>query len=104
MIAIGHRYTAVIISHAKRMLTFEDCPAEFRLQVLQYFDKWVDTHLTAERIALIEPMCAEGETLFNEVRKVGYPKVFDVLARPDVFNAFVALNPSLLGAPCQGGK
>ena len=96
MIANGHRYTAVVISHAKRMLT-EDCPAEFRLQVLQYFDKWVDAHLTAERIALIEPMCAEGETLFNEVRKVGIPKAFDVLARPDVFNAFVALNPSLRG-------
>src|SRR5262245_58266494 len=94
MITTGHRYTIVIISHAKRALLMPDCPADFRLKVLEYVEKFTDQWLTAERIAQIEPMRPEGEAIVDEARKLGWFEAFKVFARPDVWAALVALHPS----------
>ena len=98
--AARYRYAMVLISHAKKSLASE-CPADFRLKVLRYFEKFSDQWLDAEMIALIEPMCVDGEKLFMETCKLGYKPpdgAFDVMARSDVFCAFASLNPSLLAA------
>jgi hypothetical protein len=93
---VGHRYMLVVISEAKRMLLM-DLPAEHRLKFLEHLDRRTDT-FTADVIAQIQPMCDEAYEMVKEARKLGPGKSLDILARWEVFNAFVALNPSLLTA------
>jgi hypothetical protein len=94
---IGYRYTFVIISEAKRLLAHE-LPTADRLRFLEFLDSCADKSLTTEAIAAIEPMCDEAYEMVKEARKLGAGKALDVFARWEVFNAFVALNPSLLTA------
>ena len=49
-------------------------------------------------VTAIEPMCDEAYAIFEEAKKLGPRQSLDVIARRDVFDAFVALNPSLLAA------
>jgi hypothetical protein len=93
---VGHRYTLVMISEAKRMLLM-DLSAEHRLRFLEFLDRCTDI-FAADAIAQIKPMCDEAYEMVKEARKLGARKALDVLARCEVFNAFVALNPSLLAA------
>jgi hypothetical protein len=91
----GHRYTLVIISETKRWLAHE-LSAAHRLRFLEFLDRCTDNVLTAEAIASVEPMCDEAYEMVKEARKLGADKALDVFARWDVFNAFIALNPSIL--------
>jgi hypothetical protein len=92
---IGLRYILVSIAEVKWFLS-EDIPAEYRLKFLEFIDSHTDL-FTPEAIALVEPMNAEGRELIKEARKLGN-KWLDVVARWEVFNAFIALNPSMLDA------
>jgi len=92
----GHRYTLICVSLAKRVLQLEMAEAE-RLELLQRLDKMVDQWLTAEAIAAVQPICNRGYKLIEEAEPLGN-KALDVYARSDVFDAFTALNPSLLTA------
>jgi len=94
---VGHRYTLVIISETKRLLAM-DLSAAHRLRFLEFLDSCTDNFLTAEAVAIVEPMCDEAYEMVKEARKLGASKALDVLARWEVFNAFVVLNPSLLRA------
>ena len=94
---VGHRYTIVIISEIKRRL-LQPLSAAHRLRFLEFLDSHTDLVLTAEAIAAIEPMCDEALEMVEEARKLGAAKALDVFARWEVFNAFVALNPSILTA------
>jgi len=99
----GYRYTLVVLSEAKRAL-LSDLPSEHRLKILEHLDRRTDT-FTAEAIAQIEPMCDEAHEIFQEAQKLGASKALDVFARWEVFNAFVALNPTLLTAiKMSGGR
>lgn len=95
--AIGHRYTLVLVSILKKLLT-EDMPSAYRLRLLQWLDKCGDQWLSPEAIAAVQPMCADGYEMVREAQKLGPKKALDVYAKADVFRAFVALNPSLLTA------
>jgi hypothetical protein len=94
---VGHRYTLVIISELKRIL-LQPLAAEHRLRFLEFLDSQTDHFLTAEAIAAVKPMCDEAYEMVKEARKLGAAKSLDVFARWEVFNAFVALNPSILAA------
>src|SRR5258708_7190455 len=94
---IGHRWTLVVISETKRLLSMK-LSAEHRLRFLEFLDSCTDNFLTAEAISIIDPICDEGYEMLRETRKLGAKKSLDVLARWEIFNAFVALNPSLLSA------
>jgi hypothetical protein len=94
---VGHRYTLVIISETKRLLAM-NLSAEHRLRFLEFLDNCTDNVLTAETISIIEPMSDEAYEMVKEARKLGTKKALDVLARWEVFNAFIALNPSILTA------
>jgi hypothetical protein len=93
----GHKYTLVFVSLVKRLLVDEMEPA-YRLRFLEWLDKCADTWLRPDMVAVIEPMCADGYEMVREAQKLGAGKMFDVFARWEVFNAFVALNPSILAA------
>jgi hypothetical protein len=93
----GNRYTLVFVSLLKRLLADEMEPS-YRFRFLSWLDKCGDNWLTPEKIAAVHPMCDDGHDMFCEAKKLGPGKMFDVFARWEVFNAFVALNPSLLTA------
>jgi hypothetical protein len=104
-VSMGHRYTLVLASHVKRILQGE-LPPQWRLEFLNHLEKMVDSVLTADIIALVEPMDDEGAELLEEARKLGYdprgPNMFNVLDQK--FDIFAALNPSLqraCDAACQ---
>jgi len=92
----GARYTIVAISVTKWYLS-KDIPAEFRLQFLEFLDRQTKDLFTPEAIAAVDPMPADGRELYKETTKLGrrWP---DTVARRDVFDAFVAINPSILTA------
>jgi hypothetical protein len=92
---VGHRWTLVVISEAKRFLSM-DISAEHRLRFLEFLDGCAGNFLTAQAISIIEPMCDEAFEMVKEARKLGAKKALDIFARWEVFNAFIALNPSLL--------
>jgi hypothetical protein len=93
----GYRYTLVFVSIVK-MLLAEEMPQAYRLRFLEWLDKCGDQWLSADAIAAVQPMCADGHEMVREAQKLGPRKVLDVFARWEVFNAFVALNSSLLTA------
>lgn len=101
----AHKYTLVVFSIVKRYLGEEMSP-EYRLRFLNYLDKLSDSWLTAEAVAMIEPICDDGYEIVKEARKLGWQKAFDTFAKHEVFSAFVALNPSLMEAIrfCNRGR
>jgi hypothetical protein len=100
---IGHLYTLVMISIVKRVLTME-MPAAERLQFLERLDKMPATSewLTAEMVAVVEPVCDKGNELVTEARKLGAKKALDVYA--EHFSTFAVLNPSLVAALKQSTR
>jgi hypothetical protein len=96
--SIGHRYTFVFISLVKQLLADEDLPAHYRLKYLEWLDRRNEPWESPQIISAIEPICDEGYQLLREAMKLGPKKGFDTIASWEVFNAFVALNPSLLRA------
>jgi hypothetical protein len=95
---VGWRYTLVLASLTKRLLT-EEMPASYRLEFLQHLDKMPkaenSTWLTPDMIAALEPMCDRGYEMVREAQKLGPTKALDAYAK--FFSAFAALNPSLIG-------
>lgn len=93
----GWRYTLILISHAKRTLTYKNCPADVRAKTLEHFENWSleGEWLSPEMIAIIDPMPDAGEEIIDEAIKLGWPKAFDVFAKLDVFDTFIAINPSI---------
>jgi hypothetical protein len=91
----GYKYTVVLASITKRVL-LQEMPENYRLEFLRHLEKMVDSWLTADMIAAIEPMDDKGEEIAAEIRKVGPQKALDVYA--DAFKAFALLNPSLVAA------
>jgi hypothetical protein len=94
-----HRELLVAFSVVKRYLA-QDIPAEFRLRFLQYFERFEQLTggwLSADAVAMIEPICDNGYEIVEETRKLVPPKqLLGVLAEPEAFSVFAALNPSLL--------
>jgi hypothetical protein len=93
--ANGRRYVLVAIAECKWFLS-HTIPAEYRLKFLEFIDRHTDL-FTPEALALLEPMNNEGREMLKEARKLG-SKWLDVVSSWEVFNAFVALNPSMLVA------
>jgi hypothetical protein len=85
-----------------KMLLAEEIPTEYRLKFLQWLERRDDWWCSPRIIAVIEPMCDNGYELLRETMKLGHKKGFDTLAHWEEFNAFVALNPSLLTAIKMG--
>jgi hypothetical protein len=83
----------VVIANTKRVLAMNP-PAEFKIKYLEYFDKFTDRWLTADLIAMIEPLKPQGVSIWDEVKKLGWQEAFNVVSRPAVWSAFTALHPT----------
>jgi hypothetical protein len=95
---IGRRYTFVFISLVKQLLADKDLPPDYRLKYLEWLDRRDEPWESPQIISAIEPMCDDGYLLLRETMKLGPKKGFDTIASWEVFNTFVALNPSILTA------
>jgi len=91
---IGHRYSLVMIAVTKRFLTTK-LPTETRLKLLEFLER---EEASGFAVAMVQPICDDGYAIYREAQKLGAHKALDVYASWDVFNALVALNPSLLDA------
>ena len=89
----GYKYTLVLASITKRIL-LQEMPESYRFEFLRHLEKMVDTWLTPEMIAALDPMDDKGEEVAREIRKVGPNKALDVYA--DTFVLLASLNPSLI--------
>src|ERR1700761_6331782 len=93
---MGHKYTLVMISVAKKCLRGEMTP-DVRLKFLGYLEKFTDNVLTPEIIALVEPIDEKGSELYQEAMKLGFgmksPNAFNILDQK--FDVLATLNPSL---------
>ena len=91
----GYRYTLVAIAEAKWALSGE-IPQEYRLRFLKFLE-FCEGTFSREAIVAVQPMPDEGREITKEARKLG-DKWLDAVARWEVFNAFVLMNPSMLVA------
>jgi hypothetical protein len=91
---VGHQYSLVMVSVAKRLLK-EEMPASYRLKFLEHLDRTGAKWLTPDMIATVEPICDKGYEIIQEAQKLG-PKALDVYA--EHFETFAGLNPSLIAA------
>jgi hypothetical protein len=94
-----HRDLLIGFSIVKRYLA-ENIPTEFRFRFLQYFEKFeglTNGWLSADAVAMIDPICDSGYEIVQETRKlVPSKELLGVLAKQEVFIVFAALNPSLI--------
>src|ERR1700682_249711 len=66
----GHRWTLVVISETKRLLSM-NLSAEDRLRFLEFLESCTDNFLTEKAVAIIEPMDHEAHELLKETRRLG---------------------------------
>ncbi|MGA2894114.1 MAG: hypothetical protein ABSE22_14695 [Xanthobacteraceae bacterium] len=100
----GSKLTLLFIAYIKYILTTQTMTTGHRLRFLEWINNAVDVYITPEILAAIEPMSETEVKMLLEVRsldreddKIGLAS-FKVLPSWMVFNHFLSLNPSLLGA------
>jgi hypothetical protein len=96
--ACRYRNLLVLYSVVKRYLA-QDIPTEFRLRYLQSFERFEQLTggwLSADVVAMIDPICDNGYEIVEETRKLPVKQRLDVLAKPEIFRVVAALNPSLI--------
>lgn len=103
----GYRLSLLFIAYVKNVLTTQKMTASYRLQFLEWIDRQVDRVITPEMLEIVSPMSAVEMAMVDEARsldKKDGPEFtrcnasFKVLTGREVFEDFLALNPSLLAA------
>lgn len=100
----GYRYTLLFVAYCKHALVNHEMRAGHRLQFLEWINKQVDFVMTADMLAIIEPMSITEVKMMDEARSLDRDSdpagmgSFRVLTSADVFAEFLKLNPSLLKA------
>ena len=98
----GYRVELVMASYMKRVLTVDDIDVHERLWFLEALNGMINTYLTESMLATIAPMDDVGLSFYAEAAKLGRPghngfrTAFKLIE--DVFEKFIAANPSLLTA------
>jgi hypothetical protein len=93
-----HRCLLVLVSLAKRCLA-DDIPTEFSLRYLEFFERFeklTDGWLSAEVVAMVDPICGKGYEIWEETRPLVPQERNRMIDKPEVFSVLAALNPSLL--------
>ena len=94
MMAVGYRCNLVIISYLKRAVAMPGATVAETMELLEALNGFVDTILTAEAVAAVQPACNTAVAMIHESMKLP-TKEWGVLGRADLFSEFVRLNPSL---------
>jgi hypothetical protein len=100
----GYRYTLLFVSYCKHALVNHEMRAGHRLQFLEWVNKQADIVMTADMLAVTEPMSLTEVKMMDEALSLDREDdpagmgSFRVLTSADVFAEFLKLNPSLLRA------
>jgi hypothetical protein len=103
IIAAGHRYSLLAAALIKKCLE-QKLPNAERLHYLEMLDSMIDTYITPEMLAVVQPLSDQSFQFIEEADKLSAPDdklakaKFDLLTSDKIFDWFVQLNPSLLGA------
>jgi hypothetical protein len=104
MFPLGYRFTLLWVSYIKHALVNLKMTAGYRLRFLEYIDDAVCLSVSREMVELVQPMSETEIQMIHVARSLDRKDdpagsaSFKVLTSPEVFNDFLALNPSLLAA------
>jgi hypothetical protein len=93
----GYWYDLVVASQIKRLLQRE-MPADLRLRFLELLNRKASGLVTMEAIAAIQPACDAAMAMIEELEPLSIADKCRVMRRIEVFDAHIALNPSILDA------
>jgi hypothetical protein len=105
---VGYLHILLMIALTKRVLTTCKMKAGERLQILERLNKLTEGYITPAVLRLIEPIGDTECEMFAVARSLDTPDdqlgkaSFEMLTRPDVFEHFTRLNPSILAALKSG--
>jgi len=100
----GYRHTLLFIAYVKHILVNLEMKAGQRLQFLEWINGQTSQVIAAEMLEMIQPMSDTEMKMMHEARSLNRKDdpagsaSFDVLTSEEVFDDFLALNPSLLAA------
>ena len=98
----GYQHLLLVIAYIKRVLVVCGMKAGERLHYLEWLNKQTDNYISPEMLAIIEPMSNAEMAMMHEAQsldpKGSNSESFKILTRWNVFNSFLALNPSILAA------
>jgi hypothetical protein len=100
IVTAGHRYSLLAAALIKKCLQ-QKLPDAERLQYLEMLDSMIDTYITPEMLAVVQPMSDAEFGFVEEADKLVAPDdklakaKFDLLTSDKVFGWFRQLNPSL---------
>jgi hypothetical protein len=108
----GYRVNLVAIALAKRALLTKGCPPAEKLSFLEFLNAMPDSYLSADMVAVVEPIDDVGYRIVEEAMTLDPPDdkagaaSCKVLSSARVFGHLIALNPSILKAIAlrEGGK
>ena len=107
MFPVGYRFTLLVISYIKNVLTTRKMTHGYRLRFLEWLDHSVDFTITPEILETVAPMSDTEMAMVHEAKTLDdkdgpegtrCAASFKVLTSSEVFADFLALNPSLLAA------
>ncbi len=93
----GYWYELVLISAIKRLLQ-DDMPLEFRARFLELLNKKARGLISMEAVAAVSPAPDAAIAMLDEMKNLSIEDKFKVMRRLDVFEAHIALNPSIMEA------
>jgi len=86
-----------LISAIKRLLQ-DDMPLEFRARFLELLNKKARGLISMEAVAAVSPAPDAAIAMLDEMKNLSIEDKFKVMRRLDVFEAHIALNPSIMEA------
>jgi hypothetical protein len=93
----GHYYDFVLVSEIKRLLQ-EDMPLEFRARFLELLSNRARGLITMEAVAAVKPASDAAIAMLDALAHLSIEDKCKVMRRIEIFNAHIALNPSIINA------
>jgi hypothetical protein len=93
----GYHYDLVMVSEIKRILQ-EEMPLEFRARFLELIAKRARGVINMAAVAAVTPAPDAAMAMFKEMDRLSVSDRENIMRRRDVFEAHIALNPSIMEA------
>lgn len=93
----GYWYDLVAVSQIKRLLQ-KDMPADLQVRFLELVTKKARGLVPMEAVTVIKPACDAAMAMLEELESLSIDDRCRVMRRIEVFDAHIALNPSILDA------
>lgn len=96
-LAEGHWYTLVNVSVIKKCLKCKMDDA-MRFEFSQHLEKAATSPITTDMVRVIAPACDAAMAMIKEMQHLSVDDKCRVMRRPEVFQEFIRLNPTITDA------